>query len=245
VSTGGTHVTEKSERALEATRRHENRRTAKITATEKEAKSGSSKTHENSNEQQLNAVESRIKNIISSQTGGASRHPTYFKHFDSAEAKAAAAARLAAFHQQARATLASSVHSPPQGSSQVQLQSRVYKAHGAGGGMHVKAASTMLLPIAAGGAQGGGGGTRKPVQASLEVVKSVGGGGHRAVLQAQHSARGHTAGETVELREVQGGMLAGSGVALKEEEMLYGTHRDLDERGAQALKHSSLIGLGL
>ena len=65
------------------------------------------------------------------------------------------------------------------------------------------------------------------------------------MLQAQHSARGHTGGETVELREVQGGMLAGSGVALKEEEMLYGTHRDLDERGAQALKHSSLIGLGL
>ena len=177
VSTGGTHVTGKSERAVEATRRLDNQRTAKMTATEKEAKSGSSKTHENSNEQQLNAVESRIKNIISSQTGGASRHPTYFKHFDSAEAKAAAAARLAAFHQQARATLASSSVHSPQGSSQVQLQSRVYKAHGAGGGMHVKAASTMLLPIAAGGAQGGGRGTREPVQASLEVVKSVGGGG--------------------------------------------------------------------
>ena len=40
-------------------------------------------------------------------------------------------------------------------------------------------------------------------------------------------------------------LLAGSGVALKEEAMLYGSHHDLDRQGAKALKESSLIGLGL
>ena len=66
------------------------------------AKEGGGKRGEGGDEKRLNGVLSRINKLISSQTGGASKHPSYLKHFDLAQAKAVAA-KLAALHKQSQA----------------------------------------------------------------------------------------------------------------------------------------------
>jgi len=195
-------------------------------------------------EKRLNGVLSRINNLISSQTGGANRHPTYFKHFDS-EAQAAAA-KLAAVHKQAQAKLAaasSSVHSS-------QLQPA---AASAAKDTRGSAASSELSTHGAHSA-GGSAAHVKAAHSWLAAARKDGGGGE---LKAARGGRARASDDTSQLHEVGGGVgsrtwgmggggqLAGSGVALKEEEMLYGSHHDLDSQGVKALQHSSLLGLGL
>ena len=208
------------------------------------------KQAQDGDKQRLNGVLDRINNLISKQTGGASRHPTYFKHFDdTAEAKAKQAqlaalrahAKLAAAHLPAAAKLA-------QRSMQLKAPSPAARVQGA-------ATDSQLRPVA--GARGRGG-----AQVSLVAEKGAGDGSGRRSAEL-HVVRGR-GGSSVDrgserrgltqLRQVRGGVgrkgaggtrLAGSGVALEEERMLYGSHHDLDTKGTIALKESSLLGLGL
>jgi hypothetical protein len=217
-----------------------------------EAQDGVKKAQDG-DKQRLNGVLDRINNLISKQTGGASRHPTYFKHFDdTAEAKAQLAAlrahaKLAAAHLTAAAKLA-------QRSMQLKAQSPAARVRGTG-------ADSQLRPVAT---AGGRGGTAEGAQASLVAGKGAGDGVGRRSAEL-HTVRGGGGGSAsadrgserrgeTQLRQVRGGMgrkgtggtrLAGSGVALQEERMLYGSHHDLDTKGTIALKESSLLGLGL
>ena len=145
-------------------------------------------------EQRLNGVLDRITNLISSQTGGASRHPTYFKHFDDtaaakaqraelAAARAAKQAKLAAVHRQAAAKLAAA-HS-------MQLSSRA-PAAGVRGASDAGASSSQLRPAAAaGGRQGAAGGAQA---SSLAAGKGVGVGVGRKGAELREAARGGGAG---------------------------------------------------
>ena len=224
-------------------------------------------------ETRLNGVLSRINKLINTQTGGASEHPSYFKHFDTAEAKAEAA-KLAAMHKQAQAVLAahsSAVHLQQDaqlgqasgGSNVGGADARVGEAGDGGGGAGAGAA-VLLQPatVAAGSSEtqtspvGHGNAARLSASGDRPRV-----GSHAASLRQGGERARRATGAIAQLREVRGGMgrenerrirdrqpdalLAGSGVALKEEAMLYGSHHDLDRQGAKALKESSLIGLGL
>lgn len=219
-------------------------------------------------EKGLNGVLNHINHLIASQTGGASKHPSYFKHFDSAQAKAAAA-KLAAVHAQAQSILAahSSTAHARQGSQLKEVVGR-RKAGGVrarggeagGGGVRERAAGAELQPAAAVGDAVTGSGAHGDSARLSVSAKQPRGGSHGAALRGG-ADKLKVSKTTVELRDMRSGMgsedhggvrerqpdgrLAGSGVALKEEAMLYGSHHDLDRHGAKALKDSSLIGLGL
>jgi hypothetical protein len=214
------------------------------------------KKAQDGDQQRLNGVLDRINNLISKQTGGASRHPTYFKHFDdTAEAKAKQT-QLAALRAHAKLAVAHLPAATKLAQRSMQLKAQSPAAHVRGTG-----ADSQLRPVAT---EGGRGGTAEGAQASLVAGKGAGDGAGRrsAELHAVRGGGGRSAsadrgserrGET-QLRQVRGGMgrkaaggtrLAGSGVALQEERMLYGSHHDLDTKGTIALKESSLLGLGL
>ena len=224
------------------------------------AKEGGGKRGEGGDEKRLNGVLSRINKLISSQTGGASKHPSYLKHFDLAQAKAVAA-KLAALHKQSQAVLAAHAATLQPQRQGLQLKASTSagsKAYGGslGAGRNqaelqsaaaqsgARRVALSAARLAAAGGQAREGARHASLRATPGLVSGKGGGGGTAQLRQVRSGMGSRASWRIRNQEPDG-VLAGSGVALKEEVLLYGSHHELDPQGVKALKDSSLLGIGL